>query len=335
MKARDFLTDIKAKKIAPIIVLHGEEAYFIDLISDYISETLLDESEKEFNETIVYGKDASAENIVAIARSYPMMAERRLVIIKEAQGFKDLEKLESYFNKPVGTTVLVICYKYGTLDKRKKVFKSLLSSKNAKIFESDSQADIEIVDWIKAKFQQKKIQIDEKAAFALIDLLGNDMHKLSNEIEKMAIALGPGVEIRLEAITDNVGMNRDYNIFELQKALAARNRGRVFKIATYGYANPNEFSIPAVTAILYSFYSKLLWANQIVERDKKAINTVGYTVKIFEKKDLQDGLKNYNFNKCWRNIRLLQEYDLRGKGVNNGSTDHKGLLSELLFKLMY
>lgn len=335
MKAREFLADIKLKKLAPIIVLHGEESYFIDLISDFISQTLLDEAEKEFNETIVYGKDALAENIVAIARSYPMMAERRVVIIKEAQAFKELEKLEPYFNKPVSTTTLVICYKYGTLDKRKKVFKSLLTSKNAKVFESNYQTDIETVDWIKAKFAKKQIQIHEKAAFAFIDLIGNDLHKLSNEIEKMGIALGPGVEIRLEAIADNVGMNRDYNIFELQKALSSNNRGRVFKIASYAFANPNEFSIPAVTAILYGFYSKLMWANQIVERDKNAINSLGYTVKMFDKKELADGLKNYNFNKCWRNIRLLQEYDLRGKGVNNGSADHKGLLTELLFKLMY
>jgi DNA polymerase III subunit delta len=335
VKAREFLADVKIKKLAPIVVLHGEESYFIDLISDYISQTLLDESEKEFNETIVYGKDASAENIIAIARSYPMMAERRVVIIKEAQAFKDLEKLEAYFNKPVSSTTLVICYKYGQLDKRKKVFKSLLTSKNAKVFESNFQTDLETVDWIKAKFSQKKIQIHEKAAFALIDLIGNDLNKLSNEIDKMAIALGPGVEIRLEAIADNVGMNRDYNIFELQKALSSCNRGRVFKIASYAYANPNEFSLPAVTAILYGFYSKLMWANQLVERDKAAVNNLGYTVKMFDKKELSDGLKNYNFNKCWRNVRLLQEYDLRGKGVNNGSADHKGLLSELLFKLMY
>ena len=335
MKAREFLADIKNKKLAPVIVLHGEEAYFIDLISDYISSTLLDASEKEFNETIVYGKDATAENVIAIARSYPMMAERRLVIIKEAQVFKELEKLEAYFNKPVTTTILVICYKYGQLDKRKKVFKSLLTSKNAKVFESNVQTDLETVDWIKAKFAKLQIQIHEKAAFALIDLIGNDLHKLSNEIEKMGIALGPGVEIRLEAIADNVGMNREYNIFELQKALASGNRGRVFKIASYAFANPNEFSLPAVTAILYGFYSKLLWANQLVERDRTAINNLGYTVKMFDKKELSDGMKTYNFNKCWRNIRLLEEYDLRSKGVNNGSTDHKGLLTELLFKLMY
>lgn len=335
MKYRKFLVDIQAKKVAPIIVLHGEEAYFIDLISDYISQVLLDESEKEFNETIVYGKDASPENIIAIARSYPMMAERRVVIIKEAQVFKDLDKLEAYFNKPVGSTVLVICYKYGTLDKRKNAFKKILAGKNSKIFESKYLSDLETVDWIKAKFQQKQIKIQNDAAFALFELIGNDLHKLSNEIEKMAAALGPGVEIRLEAITDTVGMNRDYNILELQKALASGNRGKVFKIANYGYANPTEFSIPAVTAYLYSFFSRLLWANQLVERDKSASYSVGTTVRIFDRKELADGLKNYNFNKCWRNIRLLQEYDLRGKGVNNGSTDHKGLLSELLFKLMY
>lgn len=335
MKVREFLADIKLKQVAPIIVLHGEEAYFIDLISNYISDTLLDESEREFNETIVYGKDATAENIIAIARSYPMMAERRLVIIKEAQSFKDLEKLEAYFNKPVSTTVLVICYKYGTLDKRKKVFKSLLASKQAKVFESNVPTDIEIVDWIKAKFQKLKINIHENAAFALIDLIGSDLNKLSNEIEKMAIALGPGVEIRLEAVTDNVGMNREYNIFELQKALALGNRGRVFKIASYAFANPNEFSLPAVTAILHGYFTRIMWANQLVEKDKNAMNNLGYTVKIFDKKELQTAMKNYNFNKCWRNIRLLQEYDLRGKGVNNGSTDHKGLLTELLFKLMY
>jgi DNA polymerase-3 subunit delta len=335
VKAREFLADIKLKKIAPIIVLHGEESYFIDLISDFISNTLLDPAEKEFNETIVYGKDATAENIVAISRSYPMMAERRVVIIKEAQAFKELEKLEPYFNKPVSTTVLVICHKYAGLDKRKKVFKSLLTSKNAKVFESNFQSDLETVDWIKAKFAKMQIQIHEKAAFALIDLIGNDLHKLANEIEKMGIALGPGVEIRLEAIADNVGMNREYNIFELQKALSSNNRGRVFKIASYAYANPNEFSLPAVTAILYGYFSKLMWANQLLERDKGAMKTLGYTVKMFDRKELDDGLKNYNFNKCWRNIRLLQEYDLRGKGVNNGSADHKGLLSELLFKLMY
>lgn len=334
MKHVSLLKDIKSGKTSPIYFIYGEEPYFIDLIIDFIAENVLSKDEKEFNFDVFYGKDTEVDHLLGICKSYPMMSPKRIVILKEAHQLKDIEKLESYFQKPIETTILVLGYR-AKPDLRKKFLKSLtISSKNHVAFESTSMNETETIDWIARKFAQKKITIESKAAYALIELLGTDLDKLSNEIDKMCIALEPGSEIRLELVQSSVGLNREYNIFELQRAIAFNNKERIFKIANYAYNNPSEFSLPAVTAILYGYFYRIMLANQLLSTNKATIYNIAPMVRIFDKAELNAVTKNFTYPKLWRNMRLLLEYDLRSKGVNNDSTGHKGLLSELLFKLV-
>jgi len=331
LEYRQILADLKDRKYKPVYILMGQEAYFIDLISNYIADTVLDDAEREFNQTIIYGKDATAENVIATVRSYPMMASRRVVILREAQQFKDLDKLEAYLQKPVETTILVICHKYGSIDKRKKFFKSIEKNRNLLLYEAKPMNTEDVIGWIVQKFRQRKIRVEEKAAYILTELLGNDLHKLANEIEKMVLLLPEGSEVRAEEVTSNVGMSRDYNVFELQSALAHKNAVRAFRIVNHFAKNPNSMPLPMVMGTLYSYFSKLL----LVQREKpKSEREIYGMVKVFDMKEFQVALKNYSFNKVVRVMQHLHEYDLRSKGVNNQSSTDGALLTELVYKIL-
>lgn len=331
LEYRQILADLKERKYKPIYVLMGEEAYFIDLISNYIADTVLDESEREFNQTIIYGKDATAENIIANVRSYPMMANHRVVIIREAQQFKELDKLEAYFLRPVQSTIFVICHKYGSIDRRKKFFKSIEKNPNVLLYNAEPMTTEDVIGWIVQKFRQRKIRIEDRAAFVLTELLGNDLHKLANEIEKMVLLLPEGSEVRIEEVTSNVGMSREYNVFELQSALANKNVSRAFRIVHHFARNPNAQPLPLVLGTLYSYFSKLL----LVQREKpRSERDIYGMVKVFDMKEFQRALKNYPFPKLVRIMGHLHECDLRSKGVNNHSAGDGALLTELVYKIL-
>lgn len=317
----------------PVYVLMGEESYFIDVISNYLANTVLTDDEKEFNQTVIYGKDASYEMLISTVRSYPMMASRRVVILKEAQTFRELEKLEAYFRKPVDTTILVICHKYSSIDKRKKVYKEITSNKNILLFESKRLDENQTVDWIRMYSKQRNITIDPGAGYALLELLGDDLSRIAREIEKFTAALPEGSMIKLEQVTSSVGMSREYNTFELQSALASRNSVHAAKIVNYFVKHPNTNPIQMVIGILYGFFSKVLVAKANNCRNESELNQ---KFRIYMRApDLSNAVKNYSQPKLEKIVHTLFEYDLKSKGVNVASVNGGELLREMVFKILH
>lgn len=331
LEYRQIIADIRDKKYKPVYILMGQETYFIDLISNYLADNALDESEKEFNQTILYGKETTAEQVISTVRSYPMMAERRVVIIREAQQFKELDKLEGYFQKPVNSTILVICHKYSSIDKRKKFFKSIEKNANVLLYDAKPMSTDDVVGWISKKFEQHQIRIQDNAAFILTELLGNDLNKLANEIEKMVLILPRGSEVKVEEVTDRVGLNREFNVFEFQSALGLKHRGKAFQMVNYFNRNPNSMPFPLLLGTLYSFFTKML----IVKSEKPQTERDIYSlVRVFNMKEFKDSLRNYPMTKVVEVIELLHEYDLRSKGVNNHSASHGDLMMEMTFRIL-
>lgn len=331
MEYRQIIADISQKKLMPIYILMGQETYFIDLISDYLRETVLEEHEKEFNETIFYGKDTTAEQIISTVRSYPMMAERRVVILKEAQQFKEFDKLEPYFMKPVNSTIFVICHKQSLIDKRKKVYKSIEKNKNILLFEAKPMNTEDVVEWIIKKFQQKRLKIQDKAAYVLTELLGNNLHNLANEIEKMVLVLPQGSEVRLEEVSDRVGMNREYNVFEFQSALAKKNPEKAFQMVNYFSRNSNTVPIQVLLGTLYSYFSKMLIVKSVKPKTDGELYKL---VRVFNMNEFKEGLKNYSMDKVVDIMGLLHEYDLKSKGIDNQSSNQGDLMLEMTYRIL-
>ncbi|HEY4628680.1 MAG TPA: DNA polymerase III subunit delta, partial [Flavobacterium sp.] len=233
------VNDIKSGNIKPIYFLMGEEPYYIDKLSDYIEKNVLTEEEKGFNQTVLYGRDVSIEDIISTAKRYPMMAERQVVIVKEAQDLtKTIDKLESYAENPMPSTVLVICYKYKTLDKRKKVTKNI--AKSGVVYESKKLYENQVGDWIKRVLSGKNYTIDPKASAMLVEFLGTDLSKINNELEKLQIILPKGSTITAKHIEENIGFSKDFNVFELRKAIGERNQLKAYQIAQYFSDNPKD-----------------------------------------------------------------------------------------------
>ncbi|RZJ68193.1 MAG: DNA polymerase III subunit delta [Flavobacterium sp.] len=324
-EAVKIVNDIKSGKIAPLYFLMGEEPYYIDRISDYIEANVLSEEEKGFNQTVLYGRDVSMEDIISSAKRYPMMAERQVVIIKEAQElYKTIEKLESYADNPTPTTVLVFCYKYKTLDKRKKVTKN--ADKNGVLFESSKLKDYQISSWIERVLKGKSFGIEPKAAAMLAEFLGTDLSKISNELDKLAIVLPKGTTINTKHIEDNIGFSKDFNVFELRKAIGENNRFKAFQIAKYFADNPKDNPMVVTTSLVFAFFSQLLQYHGL--KDKKSAPSV-LKVNPYFIKDYETAAKNYPMKKVSAIVNSLRSIDVKSKGVgaNIGQDD---LLKEML-----
>src|SRR6476620_8934787 len=249
------VNEIKSGNIKPIYFLMGEEPYYIDKLSDYIEQNVLTEEEKGFNQTVLYGRDVSMEDIISTAKRYPMMAERQVVIVKEAQELaRTIDKLESYAENPMPSTVLVFCYKYKTLDKRKKVTKLL--AKSGVVYESKKLYENQVGDWIKKVLAGKKYGIEPKASAMLVEFLGTDLSKINNELEKLQIILPKGSTITPKHIEENIGFSKDFNVFELQNALGSKNQLKAYKIAQYFADNPKDNPMVVTTSLVFSFFTK-------------------------------------------------------------------------------
>ncbi|MBA4057238.1 MAG: DNA polymerase III subunit delta, partial [Marivirga sp.] len=259
---KKILTDLKARKYAPVYFLQGEETYYIDLISDYIEQNVLSESEKGFNQVIVYGKDVTMATILTHARRFPMMAERQVVLVKEAQDIQDLNKeiggklLLDYLTKQVPSTVLVFSHKHKSLDKRRELGKKI--DQYAVMLNTKKVYDNQLPEFVQEYTKEKKVSIDDRAAQAICEFVGNDLHRLANEIDKLIISLQPGEAISAERIMNQVGVSKEYNIFELQKAILNRDSLLANKIVNYFERNTKKNPIIPVVAFLFSFFSKLL-----------------------------------------------------------------------------
>ncbi len=332
MTYQEIIKELKNKIYKPIYFLYGEEPYFIDKITDYIADNVLDEAEKAFNQTILYGKDSKIEDIINGAKRFPMMANYQVLIVKEAQNIKNIEKLAFYAEQPLKSTILVINYKYKKLDKRLKLYKTL--NKNAVLFESAKIYENKIPAWINTYLKEKKYSATPVATQLLTDFLGNDLGKIANELDKLIISLPENTVITPEIIEKNIGISKDFNNFELQNALINRDILKANRIIKHFAKNPKD-NPPALTIItLFSFFSKILSLHYTKD---KSTNNIAATLKIpvFFVKDYFKAAKTYNIKKTVYNISVLREYDMKFKGYDNVSTGNEDLLKELIFKLLH
>ena len=325
------INDIKQGNIKPIYFLMGEEPYYIDKLTEYIENNILTDEEKGFNQMVLYGKDVTVEDIVSIAKRYPMMADRQVVIVKEAQELsRTIEKLESYAENPQPTTVLVIAYKYKTLDKRKKVTKVL--DKNGLVFESKKLYDNQVGEWIKRVLSGKGFGIEPKAAAMLVEFLGNDLSKISNELDKLAIILPKGSTITPKLIEDNIGISKDYNIFELRKAIGEKDQLKAYKIADYFAQNPKDNPLVMTVGLIFGFFNQLLQYHGL--KDKNPSNAAKMLkVNPYFLKDYDIALRNYPMRKVSNIISTLRDVDVKSKGVGSNSISQSDLLREMLVKV--
>jgi DNA polymerase-3 subunit delta len=322
------VNDIKAGKIRPIYFLMGEEPYYIDKLSDYIEENVLSEEEKGFNQTVLYGRDVSMEDIISSAKRYPMMAERQVIIVKEAQDLsKTIDKLESYAENPMPTTVLVFCYKYKTLDKRKKATKLL--DKNGLVYESKKLYENQVGEWIKRVLQGKVYTIEPKASAMLVEFLGTDLSKINNELEKLQIILPKGSMITAKHIEENIGFSKDFNVFELRKAIGDRNQLKAYQIAQYFADNPKDNPMVVTTGLVFGFFVNLLQYHGLKDRNPKNVAAV-LKVNPFFLKDYDVALKNYPMKKVSSIVATLRGIDVKSKGVGANALPNSDLLREML-----
>ena len=325
------LNDIKAGNIKPIYFLMGDEPYYIDIVSNYIEKNLLSEEEKGFNQTVLYGRDVSIDDIVSTAKRYPMMAERQVVIVKEAQDLsRTIEKLESYADNPMPSTVLVICYKYKTLDKRKKITKTL--AKVGVVYESKKLYENQVGDWIKRILASKKYTIEPKANAMLVEFLGTNLAKINNELEKLQIVLPKGSVISPKDIEENIGFSKDFNVFELRKAIGERNQLKAYTIAENFANNPKENPMVVTTSLVFSFFIQLLKYHGLKDRNPKNVAAV-IGVNPFFLKEYDLALKNYPMKKVSQIVASLRDIDVKSKGVGASSMSNSDLLREMLYNI--
>jgi len=340
MTAAEIIKDIKARKFKPVYLLHGEEAYYIDQVTDYIEDKLLNDAEKGFNQTVLYGKDTDMSTVLGAAKRYPMMSDYQVVIVKEAQDLKwakeegnskEAEFVLSYFEKPLPSTILVLAFKYANFDKRKKIYKAI--SKSGLIFQSDPVRDYKLVPWIEEFVKEKGYKIDQQASALMAEYLGTDLSKIANEIEKLMLNVSREVTINTDLVQKNIGISKEYNVFELQKALAVRNVLKCNQIIDYFASNPKANPTVMVLANLGGYFTKLLKYHYI-QNKADAASALG--VPPFFIKDYEVAARNYNTGKVFQVISLLREYDLKSKGLDStGNVEDGALYKELIFKIIH
>lgn len=329
---KQLVTDIKNGNIKPIYLLMGEEPYYIDKISEFIEQTVLAEEERGFNQMILYGRDVAVEDIVSNAKRFPMMAERQVVIVKEAQDLsRTFDKLDDYAKNPQPSTVLVLCYKYKTVDKRKAVYKAI--KKSGVVFESKKLYDNQVPDWIKRVLSPKGYAITPKASQLLVEFLGTDLRKINNELEKLQIVLPKNTQITPEHIEENIGISKDYNNFELRKAIGARDSKKAFKIVQYFADNPKDNPMVVTVALLFNFFSQLLKLHGMKDRNPRSVASA-LRVNPYFVNEYLDAARNFPMRKVSQVVALLREFDVKSKGVNSNAVPQGDLLKELLVKIL-
>lgn len=339
MTAEDIIKDLKARKFKPVYLLQGEEPYYIDQIVDYMEKNILSDGERGFNQTVLYGKDTDMATILNAAKRYPMMSEYQVIIVKEAQELKwasegsskEAEFTIAYFEKPLPSTILVLAHKYGNFDKRKKVYKAINSS--GIVFQSDPVRDYKLVPWIEDHLKSKGYRIEPQAVALMAEYLGTDLSKIANEVEKLCLNVAASTTIQVDHIQRNIGISKEYNVFELQKALATRNVLKCNQIINYFADNPKANPLVMVMANLNSYFSKILKYHYLPNKNDaaKALGVSPYFVK-----DYESAARTFSAGKTFDIISLLREYDLKSKGLDSsGNTTDGDLLKELVFKILH
>ncbi|MGC6430815.1 MAG: DNA polymerase III subunit delta [Jejuia sp.] len=331
-EVKQLVTDIKNGNLKPIYFLMGEEPYYIDNISDFIENTVLNETERGFNQMVFYGRDISVEDIVSNAKRYPMMAEYQVVIIKEAQDLsRTIEKLAKYAENPQTTTILVVNYKYKNIDKRKALYKAI--KKTGVVYESKKLYENQVSDWIRRVLSPKGYTITPKAAQMLVEFLGTDLSKINNELEKLQIILPKGHQITPEAIEENIGISKDYNNFELRKAIGERNSKKAFQIVNYFGENPKDNPMVVTVSLLFNFFSQLLHFHGLKDKSPRSVASA-LRINPYFVNEYVSAARNFPMRKVSEIVSVLRSFDVKGKGVGANAVPQGDLLKELLVRIL-
>lgn len=329
----EIISDLRKRIFKPVYFLAGEEPYYIDLITDYIEEHVLEEAEKSFNQAVYYGEDTTVNSIIETARRFPMMATHQVIIVREAQSLKKIEDLLLYVEKPLLSTILVINYKYKILDKRTKLYKVL--ENQGLYFESGKLRDYQVPAWIEKYLITRGIKIDPSASAMLTEYLGTDLHKIVNEIEKLIITLPAGKPaITSLLIEKNIGISKEYNNFELQKAVGEKNILKAGMIIKHFANNQKDNPITLSIASLFSYFTKVLTYHYLTDKSKNNVASV-LKVNPYFVKDYEVTASKYNVTKTIQVISLLRTYDMKSKGFGDLSSEPGDLLKELVFKILH
>ena len=326
--------DLKNRIYKPVYYLMGEESYYIDRISDYIAQTVLTEEEKEFNQTILYGSDTDVATIINASKRYPMMSDYQVVIVKEAQNVKKMEELSYYLQKPLTSTILVICHKHGVLDRRKKLAAEI--EKVGVIFESKKLKDGQLPGFISSYLKRKKVDIEPKASEMMSEFVGTDLNRMAGELDKLVITLPQGVlRITPEQVEKNIGVSKDYNNYELRSALVTKDVLKANKIIKYFEENPKTNPIQATLSALFGFFSNLMLAYYAPEKTEQGIANQLSLQPSWKAKDYMAAMRVYSGVKCMQIIGEIRYCDARSKGVDNTSVSDGDLLRELVYKILH
>ncbi|MCB0450228.1 MAG: DNA polymerase III subunit delta [Confluentibacter sp.] len=331
-EVKQIVTDIKNGHLKPIYFLMGEEPYYIDRISEFIEDHVLAQEERGFNQMVLYGRDVTVEDIISNAKRYPMMADHQVIIVKEAQDLaRSIEKLADYAKQPQPTTVLVMNYKYKTIDKRKALYKTL--QKNGVVYESKKLYENQVADWIRRVLSTKNYTIVPKAAQMLVEFLGTDLSKISNELDKLQIILPKGTQISPEHIEENIGISKDFNNFELRQAIGEKNAFKAFRIVNYFAENPKDNPMVVTVTLLFNFFSQLLQFHGLTDKSPRNVASA-LKVNPYFVNEYVLAAKNYPMKKVSEVISVLREFDVKSKGVGSNAVPQGDLLKELLVKIV-
>jgi len=332
-EVKRIVNNIRNGFISPIYFLMGDEPYYIDKIAQFISDNLLTEEEKSFNQMVLYGKEVSLDQVLGNAKRYPMMSERQVVIVKEAQHLsRNIEELSSYAANPQTSTVLVFCYKYKKLDKRKKLHKTLLANGSV-IFDSKKLYENQVSDWIRLTLKQKGYAISHKASVLLVEYLGTDLSRINNELEKLQLVLPKNTEINPDLIEKHIGISKDYNNFELKKAIGEKNVVKATRIINYFAQNPRDNPFVVTVSLLHNFFTQLLQYHGLSDHSPKNVASA-LRINPYFVGEFQIASRNYPMKRVSTIIAYLREMDLKGKGVGSYNISQADLLKELLVKII-
>jgi DNA polymerase III, delta subunit len=330
----EIVKDLKAKHYYPVYYLMGEEPYYIDKISDYIAENILTDTEKEFNLSVVYGADVDISTIINTAKRYPMMSEYQVVIVKEAQNVRNMEELAFYLQKPLFSTILVLCHKHGVLDRRKRLAAEV--EKNGVLFESSKIKDAQLPAFITSYMKRKGVDLEPKATTMIADFVGTDLSRLTGELEKLIITLPKGsTRVTPEQIEKNIGISKDYNNFELRSALVEKDILKANKIIKYFEENPKTNPIQMTLSLLFNFFSNLMLAYYAPEKSEQGIATMLGLRSAWQSKDYMIAMRKYSAFKTMEVISAIRCADAKSKGVNNASSNDGDILRELIFQILH
>lgn len=331
MSAEKIISNWKKKSFKPVYWLEGEEDYYIDMIMDHAEHHLLDAAEAGFNLTVFYGRDANWADVVNACRRYPMFAERQVVLLKEAQQMKDVEKLEGYIESPLESTVFVVAYKGKTLDKRTKLHKLLKQS--AEVFNSEKLKDYKVQEWIKEMVTTKGFTISSKALSLLEEHIGNDLSRIANEVDKLSVNMKDRKEITEDDIEKYIGISKEYNVFELQAAIAKKDLAKAITIIKYFEGNPKAAPIQMVLPALYASFSKIYTVFGMNDKSEAGLKPHFYFNAVAVKNALE-AIRNYGYNGIERILLLLHHYNLKGVGIGDTGTSDASLLKEMVVKMI-